>query len=84
MVGENELARLADHLLQWDLHWRAFDEAQMEVLRRLQVIEMVGMRWGIVTHLMEEENLSLVAELRRGPIFQRGLIQGFSSYFGKF
>ena len=33
----------------------------MEVSRRLQVIETVGMRWGKETHLMEADNPNLVA-----------------------
>jgi len=44
VVGENELARLAGHQPEWDLHRRASGEAQMEASRHFKVIKMVEMR----------------------------------------
>ena len=43
-MGENELARLAGHQPEWDLHRRASGEAQMEASRHFKVIKMVEMR----------------------------------------
>jgi len=53
----------------------------MEVSRRLQVIEMVGMRWGKETHLMGAENLSLVVVGSGAPTKPDFLTRASRSFF---
>jgi len=78
VVGENELARLVGHLSQWDLHRRGSNRG----FKASSSYRNGGNEMGKETHLVEVENLRLVAELRWSPIFRRELLQAFSSYLG--